>query len=268
MPVTLANLHIYPLKSGAPLALDQAWVGPRGLENDRCWMVVDDNLRFLTARNLPRLTLIRAQPAGAGALDLSAPDMPRLHLRAPVADTTRVAVTVWDDSVDALPADSAADAWISRFLDRACRLVHMDAACRRGIDPDHARVGDEVSFADGFPLHVISQAAFDQLNDKLAQPVSILRFRPNLVVADCEPHAEDGWKRIRIGKIEFDVVKPCIRCVLTTIDFERGSFDPGGEPLRTLLTYRRGDRGVSFGQNLIARGCGTLRAGDTVEPLA
>ncbi|MGA9423073.1 MAG: MOSC N-terminal beta barrel domain-containing protein [Rhodanobacteraceae bacterium] len=268
MPAALASLHIYPLKSGAPLALDQARVGPRGLDNDRRWMVVDDESRFLTAREIPGLTLIRAQPAGAGALDLSAPDMPRLHLHAPPIDATRIAVTVWNDRVDALPADPAADAWISRLLDRACRLVHMDAGCRRDVDPDHAQVGDEVSFADGFPLLLISQAALDQLNHRLAQPISMLRFRPNLVVADCEPHAEDGWKRIRIGKIAFDVVKPCIRCVLTTVDFERGAFDPEGEPLRTLTTYRRGERGVSFGQNLIARGGGTLRIGDVVEVLA
>ncbi|HSN00655.1 MAG TPA: MOSC domain-containing protein, partial [Rudaea sp.] len=102
----------------------------------------------------------------------------------------------------------------------------------------------------------------------LAQPVSMLRFRPNVVIAGTAPHAEDGWKRVRIGNVEFDVAKPCIRCVFTTVDFERGVFDASGEPLRTLLTYRRTPKGVSFGQNLIARGTGMLRVGDTVEPLA
>jgi len=96
----------------------------------------------------------------------------------------------------------------------------------------------------------------------------MLRFRPNLVVAGSEPHAEDGWKRIRVGEVEFDVVKPCVRCVFTTVDFERGERDPSGEPLRTLIGYRRGEKGVTFGQNLIPRGRGVVRVGDSVSVIA
>jgi hypothetical protein len=144
----------------------------------------------------------------------------------------------------------------------------MDATCVRAVSPDYGQPGDEVSFADGFPLLLISQAALDLLNTKLAAPVPMLRFRPSIVVTGTQAHAEDDWKRIRVGAIEFDVVKPCIRCVFTTVDFTRGEFDPGGEPLRTLLTYRRTPAGVSFGQNLIPRGVGTLRTGDAVEVLA
>jgi len=152
------------------------------------------------------------------------------------------------------------------------RLVHMDAACARPMkakyDGRYGNDDDEVSFADGFPLLLISQAALDQLNAKLAAPVPMLRFRPNLVVAGTAPHAEDHWKRIRVGTIEFEVLKPCVRCVFTTVEFERGAFDPSGEPLRTLLKYRRSAEGVTFGQNLIPRGRGTLRRGDAVEVLA
>ena len=122
-------------------------------------------------------------------------------------------------------------------------------------NPDYAKPGDEVSFADAFPLLLISQAALDALNAKLAAPVPMLRFRPNFVVANTAPHAEDGWKRVRIGDVEFDVVKPCSRCVFTTVDFERGEFDPSGEPLKH-ADRRTGarERGVTFGQNLIPRG--------------
>ena len=144
----------------------------------------------------------------------------------------------------------------------------MDVDCLRAVDPDHSRPGDIVSFADGYPLLAISQAALDLLNSRLTRPVPMLRFRPNLVIAGTAPHAEDGWKRVRIGGVEFDVAKPCIRCVFTTVDFERGAFDPSGEPLRTLLTYRRTPKGVSFGQNLIPRGAGTLRVGDAFQVLA
>jgi uncharacterized protein YcbX len=144
----------------------------------------------------------------------------------------------------------------------------MDDDCLRHVDPDYSQPDDIVSFADGYPLLLISQAALDLLNAKLAQPVPMLRFRPSLVIAGTAPHAEDGWKRVRIGGVEFDVAKPCIRCAFTTVDFERGAFDPSGEPLRALLTYRRTPKGVSFGQNLIPRGAGTLRVGDALEVLA
>jgi len=267
MPATLASIHIYPLKSCAPLALDSAHVEARGLEHDRRWMVVDERGKFLTGRQYPRLTLIRAEPDGDGTLLLRAPGMPDLHLAAP-AHAPRGDVEVWGSRVDALIADAMANAWIGAFLGIPARFTHMDDACRRAVDPDHSQPGDIVSFADGYPLLLISQVALDLLNSKLALPVPMLRFRPSIVVAGVAAHAEDDWKQVRIGKVEFDVVKPCIRCVFTTVDFERGEFDPSGEPLRTLLTYRRTPNGVSFGQNLIPRSTGTLRIGDAVEVLA
>lgn len=263
MTPTLSAIHVYPVKSCAPLTLDEAIVEARGLAGDRRWMIVDANARFLTGRQHPRLPLIRALPDGDELL-LQAPGMSDLRLRPPDA-AARVAATVWKNTVPALPASAKADAWISAFLGLAAHFVYMDAACARAIDPSYASPGDEVSFADGFPLMLISQAALDLLNTKLAAPLSMLRFRPSLVVAGTAPHAEDGWKRIRIGTVEFDVVKPCTRCVFTTVDFERGTFDPSGEPLRTLMTYRRSDQGVAFGQNLIPRATGTLHIGDAIE---
>ena len=229
-------------------------------------MAVDANGKFLTGRQHPRLTLIRADPAGE-ALLLRAPGMPELRL-APESELARLTVEVWGSRVAARVADAATDAWISAFLGAPTRFAYMDDECLRRVDPDYSQPDDIVSFADGYPLLLISQAALDLLNAKLAQPVSMLRFRPSLVIAGTAPHAEDGWKRVRIGGVEFDVAKPCIRCVFTTVDFERGAFDPSGEPLRTLLTYRRTPQGVSFGQNLIPRGVGTLRVGDALDVLA
>ncbi len=268
MRAVLDSIHIYPLKSCAPLALEQAQVGTRGLAGDRRWMLVDESDNFLSGRVQPRLTLIRAQPGKDNSLQLDAPGMPTLRLDPPPADAARLATQVWDDPVSALLAAPTAHAWISAFLGMPCRIVMMDARCVRPVDMKYAVPGDEVSLADGFPLLLTSQTALDQLNARLVQPVSMLRFRPNLVVAGTAPHAEDGWKRVRIGAIEFDVVKPCIRCVFTTVDFERGAHDPSGEPLRTLIGYRRTDKGVAFGQNLIPRGTGTIRVGDAVDPIA
>jgi len=233
-------------------------------------MVIDAAGRFVTGRQEPRLTLIRSRLNGAG-LHLEAPGMPALRVAEPTSGV-RVDTAVWTAPVAPLPAAQSADAWLSAFLGAPHRLVHMDDACVRPLkamyDGAYGEDDDRVSFADGFPLLLISQAALDQLNGKLAQPVPMLRFRPNLVVAGTAPHAEDGWQRIRVGAAEFDVAKACTRCVFTTVDFERGVREPSGEPLRTLTTYRRTPGGVTFGQNLIPRKLGTIRVGDSIEVLA
>ena len=268
MTPTLSAINLFPLKSGAPVPQQQATVEPRGLLGDRRWMVVDTDGKFVTGRQLSRLTLVHANHDGS-ALRLVAPGMPDLRVDAPPADGARVATAVWGADVTPLLAADAAHAWLSTFLHKPLRLVHMDDACVRKLkakyDGKYGHDEDVVSFADGFPLLLISQASLDQLNAKLAQPVPMLRFRPNLVVAGTTPHAEDEWKRVRIGAIEFDVAKACTRCIFTTVDFERGERDPAGEPLRTLTTYRRTPDGVTFGQNLIPRGEGVLRLGDAVE---
>jgi len=266
MSALLSALYLYPVKSCAPLAPAQAVVEARGLAGDRRWMVVDDAGRFMTARKWPRMVLVRAQTVEDG-IAVEAPGMEPHLVRAQADPGARCDVVVWGSTVSARRAEAAADAWISTFLGSAAHFVHMDEAAQRAVDPDFGRAGDVVSFADGFPLLLISQASLDRLNAMLAAPVPMLRFRPNLVVSATDAHAEDTWKRVAIGGIAFDVVKPCTRCVLTTVDPARGEFDASGEPLRTLLTYRRGARGVTFGQNLIARGRGTLRPGDAVEVL-
>lgn len=262
----LASLSLYPLKSCAPLPVAVADVALRGLAHDRRWLLVDAAGRFLTGREWPRLTAVRARPEGGG-LALQAPGMPDLHVPAPAADGT-VPVVVWKDTVDARPCGEAADAWFTRFLGLPARLVHMDAGVRRPLAGKHGHPGGEVSFADTAPLLVITRAALDGLNARLAAPVPMERFRPNLVVEGAPAHAEDGWSRVRIGDIEFDATTPCGRCVFTTVDLATGQRDARGEPLRTLATYRRGEKGVTFGRYLVPRGTGSLRVGDPVEVIA
>jgi len=263
----LSSLHVYPVKSCAALSPASAAVEARGLRHDRRWMIVDADGRFLTGRQHPVLVLLQAQPADEG-IALSAPGRAPLFVPQPDG-TRRRRCTVWKDEVDAADAGDAAAAWLSDWLGTAARLVHMDAISRRAVSPKYGQPGNEVGFADAYPILLISQASLDGLNARLAAPLPMLRFRPNLVVAGAAaPHAEDGWKRVRIGALEFDLVKPCTRCVFTTVDVERGDFDPGGEPLRTLKTYRRSGEGIVFGMNLIPRGAGTLARGDAVTVLA
>lgn len=262
---TLAAIHIFPMKSCAPLPLAQARVQARGLEHDRRWLLVDENSTFITARKYPRMTLIRAVPSDDG-LQLDAPDMPTMRVCIPDA-SRRTSAVVWDDTVAPLMGDDESAAWLSRFLDRPCRLVYMDDTCERPVDPDRAQPGDLVSFADSHPITILSASAIDQLNAKLAQPIPAQRFRPNLLVDGVEPHAEDSWKRIRIGEVELDLLGPCTRCQFPTIDFNTGIPDPNGEPIRTLTKYRRSPKGVIFSQNATPRRTGTIRIGDLVEVL-
>jgi len=177
----------------------------------------------------------------------------------------RLRSAVWGDPVDAADAGDAAALWFSNVLEQPVRLLHADASMHRPLDRDYAMVGDETAFADGFPLLLLSRTACDALSSLVGRDLGWRRFRPNLLVDGVPPHAEDAWKRIRVGGVEFDIVKPCVRCVFTTIDPDNGRAEADGEPLRTLRTYRRGQRGITFGQNLIPRGRGTVRVGDAVE---
>ncbi len=263
MASTLAAIYRYPVKSLRGEAFATLDVDSRGLAFDRHWMVVDDNGAFLSQRQLPRMALIDARVLDDGGLSLSAPAMPTLRI-GPHSDAS-ASVVIWADRVEAALADRRAGQWLGRFLQRPCRLVFMPAATTRPVDPDYAAENDQVGFADGFPFLLISQGALDELNDRLWRPVPMHRFRPNLVVDGCAPHAEDGWRRIRIGGIEFRIAKPCSRCIVPSIAISTG--ERGPEPLRTLSTYRKRDNKIYFGQNLIHVGVGRLEVGMSVEVL-
>ncbi len=268
--ITLSELWIHPVKSLRGLSVERAEVTPRGLAGDRRWMVVDREGRFLTQRQQPKLALVHPQldedhnrlllhDAGRARPDLELP----LHLQS----GKPVEVQVWNDRVQALDAGDAAAEWISQAAGQPARLVYMPEQSRRGVDPAFGQPGDITSFSDGFPLLIISQAALDALNRRLGRSLPMRRFRPNLVVTGTEPHAEDQWRRIRIGGVELELVKPCSRCIVTTVDPETGERDAAREPLRTLMQYRLRDNKVYFGQNAIPRRTGWLQTGQPVEVL-
>ncbi|MFF3948544.1 MOSC domain-containing protein [Streptomyces sp. NPDC001902] len=265
----LSSLHVHPVKSLGGQRLSEALVEPWGLAGDRRWMLADAAGRCVTQREQPRLALARAESSPGGGLLLTAPGMPLLDIDAPGPSTT-VPVHIWGDKVEAVPAGDAAAAWFSTYLGTEVTLVHLDdPARRRPIDPDYARPGETVSFADGFPLLVTTEASLTALNALIAAgdhpgegPLPMDRFRPNAVIAGTGPWAEDTWTRIRIGEVEFRVVKPCGRCVVTTTDQRTAA--RGREPLRTLARHRRFGGRLVFGQNLVPVRPGTLRVGDAL----
>jgi hypothetical protein len=227
-------------------------------------MLVDEAGRFLTQRQLPRMALIDTQ-LRADALIVRAASMPDLTVPLQADAGQAIQTQIWQDSAPAYSAGNEAAAWLSEFLSTPVRLVSFPADHLRQVDETYAKKGDGTAFSDGFPFLLISQASLDELNSRLPEPVPMRRFRPNLVVSGTEAFAEDRWRRIRIGALSFRVVKPCSRCVITTIDPQTAK--KGVEPLRTLATYRRQDGKVCFGQNLIHDGLGSLKIGDQVEVL-
>lgn len=265
MPV-LTQLFIHPIKSTRGLSLTRATVEPLGLEDDRRWMLVRPDGSFITGREAPSLVRVSAIPS-EGGLRLSAPEQPELRVPVPPAGAERLDVTIWGDRCSAARAGEAADRWFSQYLGEPVHLVHVDARTERPVDPRYARPEDRVGFPDGFPLLLLSQASVDELNRRLPRPVTVEHFRPNLVVAGCEPFAEDSWKRLRVGTVELEVVKSCARCVFTTMDPLTGVKARDGEPLRTLSGFRRRDGKVLFGQNVLVRRPGTLQVGAPVELL-
>ncbi|MFQ5645283.1 MAG: MOSC domain-containing protein, partial [Thiogranum sp.] len=261
----VTEINIYPIKSTRRIALTESAVVPRGLPRDRRWMLVDTDGKFITARQHPTLAVVETQFAG-DVLRVSVAGRQPLQLPLQAPDVEPRKVTIWRDQCDAVPVGAEADAWFSDYLGMACQLVRMTDELVRGVDTNFGQPGDEVSFADGFPLLLLSEASLHDLNGRLDQAVSMRRFRPNLVVDGEQPYAEDNWRRLRVGEVEFEGVKNCSRCVFTTIDPDTGVKNPDREPLRTLSSYRRRpEGGVFFGQNLIPRSGGVIHVGDVVE---
>jgi len=267
----LSAINRFPVKSCRGEAVDSAVVEPWGLAGDRRWMVVDEEGEVITAREANHLVLVHPELTGDG-LRLTAPDLPPLDVPTPDS-RTQTRVTLWSSTLTAAPAGPEADAWFSKTLGRTARLVHLDDPTRRPTSPAFSEPGDRVSFADGYPLLVATEASLAALNDVVLErsqgahpPLPMARFRPNVVVAGTAAWDEDDWRRIRIGDAVFRAVKGCARCVITTID--PGTAVREKEPIASLARIRRWDGATWFGVNLIPDTAGaTIRVGDEVEVL-
>lgn len=249
----IAALHIYPVKSCAGVSLQSSAVTSYGLEHDREFMVVDaEDGAGLTQRQLPRLALIR--PAIVpGCLVLAAPEMDDIDVT-PSLRGNRLALSIHRRPCSGIDQGDAAAAWLTTFLGRRCRLARVDPTARRPIPGEPAGFA-AAAFPDAFPFLAISDASLARLNDTLATPLPMNRFRPNIVLADASAHEEDELSLFRIGSIGFRGKLLCSRCEVTTVDQAMGIKIPG-EPLASLAGYRRQltgptSRGVVFGAYLV-----------------
>ncbi len=261
--IILSEINVYPIKSAAGISLKNAKVGEKGLEFDRRWMLVDEKGKFISQRSYPDLSLVTVNIEKEGlTVKHKVKNYGNLFIPFEIDEEHQKEVEIWNDKCFAVPVSNAADCWFGKVLGMPCQLVYMQENSKRMVNPKYSVGKETVGFADGFPFLLIGQSSLVNLNSKLKKPVEMNRFRPNLVFTGGEPFIEETWIEFKIGPITFYPVKPCARCVITTVD--QDTAERGSEPLATLSTYRKKNNKVLFGQNLIHRGSGIINVGDAL----
>jgi MOSC domain-containing protein len=247
----VASLHVYPVKSCRGIDVDSFLMTETGPEWDRRWMIVTPAGMFITQRSHPAMATIAVAIEG-GVLRLSAAG--RAPLEVPVDHGGNSwPVVVWKSACLGIDAGDAAAAWLSEVIGEPLRLVRQDPAQPRHANTQYAPESTPVSFADAYPILMISRASLEELNRRLPAPIPMARFRPNVVIDGVAAHAEDAMTRFRAGPVVLRGIKHCDRCPITTTDQVTGVRDPHQQPLRTLATYRHDYvlKGVTFGQNCV-----------------
>jgi len=259
MEYKISDIIYYPVKSLGAISVPEIQLDRFGIQNDRRFMLVDQDAIFVTQRKYPKLSLVSARLSVDGVV-VSCDGFGELFFpyKSFISD---IDVQVWSDVVKAKFIDPRFSAELSDWLGLPVRMVYMEDTAVRQVDREFFKEDQDVSFADAFPLLLTNTASLNDLNEKLDHGVSMSRFRPNIVFEGDKPFQEDDWARVSIGGIDFDLVKPCNRCGMTTIN-EKGEL--GKEPLKTLARYRKNEFGVCFGQNLVHLSNGSLKVGDVL----
>ena len=259
LQVSVHSLHVYPVKSCAGISLNESLLIETGLEFDRAWMVVDENSRLVTQRELPRMALIQPTLKSLEMI-LRAPGMLALHIALDTVEKP-VRATVWNDDVAAYDMGDLCAQWFSDFLSAKLRLVRFDPEQKRLSERRWTgTIEAENGFADAFPLLVTSAAAMPELNRRLQAQghaaVTMARFRPNLVLDGLDAHGEDPLDEIVIGTgegmVRLKLVKPCARCPIPDVDPLTGVAGHAvGDTLQTYRTDARLDGALTFGMNAV-----------------
>lgn len=258
----LQDIYIYPIKSCAGIRINEWQVLEKGLLYDRQWMIVDQNRQFLSQRKLPKMALIKTRLIEQNLI-LSAPGMKEITFSLHPPDGKPIIVNIWQDQCQAQLVSAEVDQWLSDFLKIECNLVYQPKQSSRQVDQKFAKPDDNVYFSDGFPFLIISENSLADLNSHMPYEISMTRFRPNLVISGSASYAEDLWREISIGEINFRLPKPCSRCPVPNIDPETGISSK--ETIKTLNKIRRRENKVYFGQNALHDNIGQLLVGDLVS---
>ena len=276
----VSELYVYPLKSCQGIKLMRAEVQPKGFLGDREMMLVTKSGKFLTQRQYPRLAKVRVQlENNQVVLSVQNENIAPL-IFTPTLTGSKVEVEIWSDNTIAIDQGDRVAQWFHNVLQldpqKECRLVKQSPEYIRPLKSRYASEGNKaVSFADNCPYMLTTTASLAELNERIVeihqQPkraIPMDRFRPNIVIETSEPFVEDSWSLIQIGEVQFSVVKPCSRCIITTVDQQRGEKNELKEPLQTLGTFRQfGEQGVMFGENMTSRNSGVIQVGDRLQVL-
>ncbi|KAI3640078.1 hypothetical protein MIR68_000956 [Amoeboaphelidium protococcarum] len=257
-----------------------------GLAWDRQWMVVNADGEFMTQRKYPKMSLISPSfilvNDQVEGLNLACQSASKVEISVKLVTSNWVMkCKVWDDTVDCFDQGDQVSAWLSEILGVECRLVFKDQNFRRTLDQtyvaeDGYSYDTQAALADGFPLLIITKESIERVNEELQQRgklkrVSSTNFRPNIVIGGAATaFAEDEWKTLSVsGGLTLDCVKPCTRCALPNVDPETGIPSEEGEPLKTLMAFRRVDSRFKyhaiFGVNAVHRSTDfKIRIGDTI----
>jgi uncharacterized protein len=256
----VSAIWIYPVKSLGGIQLSTVNVLAKGLDHDRRWMLINEQNKCMTQRDYPAMALFKLFFDGPGLViryEDQSMDLPFTYEKDPFP------ATIWNDQVSVYEVSRQHSEWFSLRLGVKCRLVAFPDENPRPVDPLYSIHNDHVSLADGYPLLIIGQRSLDDLNDRLEIPLPMNRFRPNIVFTGGKPYEEDTWKNFRIGQSRFAGVKLCARCVLTSVDQDKG-IKTGVEPMATLATYRKEGNNVYFGQNLLVLDAYEVAVGDEI----
>jgi uncharacterized protein YcbX len=262
----ISRLFVYPIKSLGGISVDSALLTDRGFQYDRRWMLINEQNQFMTQRDYPQMALVQTGITADGISLFHTNDIhERMIIPFWVPSTNPITVQVWNDLCDAVLVSKEIDKWLSDHLQVYCRLVFMPDESLRKVDPKYAVQENNITnFADGYPIMLLSQSSLDDLNSRLEKPLPMNRFRPNIVIAGANPYEEDEMEHFVIRGINFYGVKPCARCVITTIN--QDSLERGKEPLRTLAGYRSKDNKIFFGNNILYNNGGvSLKMGDRID---
>ena len=249
--ILLSEITIYPVKSCKGISLKEVAIDHAGPRMDRRWMIVDSEGVFISQRDCAKLAMVHTG-LDDRFLFLSVPGLTPYMLALNTSGTPRT-VQVWKRTLEAVDMGDSVAKWLSQFLKVECRLVYLPAS------------DESLSFVDRLPLHLISSSSFQDLAARLGKKIRANRFRPNLVVSCDKPFEEDSWKRIQIGDVVFCLEKPCVRCIVPAIDQE--TVQRNDDTLKTLATFRKGEKGITFGQLLRPENTGIIRTGQKITVL-
>lgn len=264
MAVTIRHLFVHPVKSARAIAKTRARLTTTGFEWDRHWMAASADGVFMSQRTQPKLALVETE-IGDDSLTLRAPGLEPLIVPLQPVGSTKAA-EVWKNAITALDQGDGSARWITQAIGVEARLLRVSPVLDRRASVEYAGPAPApVVFTDGFPLLVVNMASLHELNSRMPEPVSIERFRPNIVLEGLEPFAEDRVAALEFGAVTLRLVKPCTRCVITSTDQRTGQLSTNPLPVLRKFRFNRELMGVTFGENtVIAAGVGeSLAVGDT-----